>query len=162
MGLDMYFYERHWLEPQKNKRGNLVKPSFSIPTQMYGKGRKRFEHVSYITCKVGYFRKANAIHKYFLDRCGYSDSFDDVNGRDLFPSVVDILELKEICLQLLGLTGKKFKEMAKELLPTAEGFFWGSLEYDRWYRRDLREFVKMVNKLHLHDPNVTVIYNADW
>ena len=162
MGLDIYFYERHWLRPQQNKKGNLIKPSFTIPTEMYGKGRKRFEHVSYIVCFVGYFRKANAIHKYMVDKAGYDDDVEFTNGRDLRILKSDILELKEICLELLGLQGKKFKEKAKELLPTAEGFFWGSTEYNKWYREDLRNFVKMVNKLHLDDPDVDVIYNADW
>lgn len=158
----MYFYERHWIRPHENKRGHLIKPSFTIPTEMYGKGRKRFEHVSYIICLVGYFRKANAIHKYMLDKSGFNEGVDFTNGMDLIICKSDILNLKEICLQLLGLHGKKFKEMAKELLPTAEGFFWGPTEYDKWYREDLRNFVKMVNKLHLDDPDVDIIYNADW
>lgn len=162
MGLDMYFYERHWLRPQQNKRGHLIKPSFTISTEMYGKGRKRFQDVSYITCFVGYFRKANAIHKYMLDKSGYGDDIDFTNGRDLRIFRTDISELKNICLELLGLRGKKFKERAKELLPTAEGFFWGSQEYDKWYRKDLRDFVKMANKFHLDDPDVDVIYYADW
>lgn len=162
MGLDMSFYERHWLPPQQNKRGNYKRPSFSIPTKPYGNDRKRFENVAYITCNVGYFRKANAIHKWIIDKCGVDEFPNQADGMDLILDKADILELKEICLKLLGVPRYKFKKMAKELLPTADGFFWGSTEYDKWYRKDLRDFIKLANRLHLDDPYIDIIYNANW
>ena len=37
------------------------------------------------------------------------------------------------------LAGKK--EVAKELLPTAGGFFWGDTEYGEWYYQDIRDTI---------------------
>jgi hypothetical protein len=47
------------------------------------------------------------------------------------------------------------KKLAKELLPTAEGFFFGGTEYDDWYFETLQDTVDMI------EPLLTDEY-ADW
>ena len=160
MGLDMYFYERHYMRMRQNKRGRFVRPSFTIPTEAYNKGRKRFKNVSYIYCLVGQFRKANAIHSWIMNQCCDGDMTWDCRYVLISPDIIQ--ELKDICLKLLGLQGKKFRDAAEELLPTHKGFFWGSLAYDKYYRADLRDFVKMCNKLNLDDPDVDIMYYPSW
>lgn len=166
MGLDMYLYERHYLPSKSTKKGFMKTNQLTIKVpKCFGSEelvKKKLKNVKYIDCEVGYWRKANAIHQYFLDKCTNPNSDEDANGKDLFPSNTDLLELKQICLELLGCYGKKFKDKAEELLPTSSGFFWGGLEYDKWYRADLRNTIKIINKLHLDDPYVTIVYNANW
>lgn len=162
MGLDMYLYERHYLTSRGTKKGYTKSNQLTIKVpKEYGSTelvKKKLKNVKHIDCEVGYWRKANAIHQYFLDKCGNGHD----NGVDLFPSNADLLELKQICLELLGYYGKKFQQKAAELLPTIDGFFWGSTEYDKYYRADLRNTVKIINKLHLDDEYIQVVYNANW
>ena len=162
MGLDMYFYERHYFPKKENKHGYLVPQSFTVATQPYGKARKRFKDVIYITCKVGQFRKANAIHWWILKNCWDSDDKDSANCKQIYISSEQVRQLKDICIELLGYRGEKFKQKAYELLPTHGGFFWGSTEYDKWYKCDLRDFVKMANKLHMDDPHIDLFYEPSW
>lgn len=162
MGLDMYFYERHYFPKKQNKRGLLVPQSFTVATQPYGKAKKRFKDVIYITCRAGYFRKANAIHWWILENCWDCDDKDSANCKQIYVPSEKIQELKDICLKLLRFRGRRFKEEAFDLLPTHAGFFWGSTEYDKWYRKDLIAFVKMANKLHLDEPYIDLFYEPSW
>ena len=46
----------------------------------------------------------------------------------------DVEELLEACKQVLADHSK-----AEELLPTCDGFFFGSTDYDEWYFDDVKE-----------------------
>jgi hypothetical protein len=56
---------------------------------------------------------------------------------------------------------------APELLPTQEGFFFGSYEYDEYYLDDLRDTHDML-ALELSEerlcgePNVYFVYRSSW
>ena len=59
---------------------------------------------------------------------------------------------------------------AEELLPTKDGFFWGSTEYDEWYFtqtsntykilnevvKEMEEYQKQINR------NAWMYYRASW
>jgi len=164
MGLDMYLYERTWC-PRSYQLGKKIKKT-NFTTNVYDLDgtteKKKFNDVAYIYCRKGYWRKANAIHQFFLDKRKLDLSIDECNGEDIYITRADIEELQSICEQLLSLKGNKFKEKAKELLPVSQGFFWGSYEYDKWYRQDLKDTLKIIKGLNLDDPRVDVIYNANW
>ena len=163
MGLDMYLYERHYCPSSwaKNKR-DTKKTNFT--TKVYdwnGNSKKvKFKDVEYIICRKGYWRKANQIHKFFIDKC--ADGVDDC--RDVYVEDRFLKDLRDICTELLKLKGKKFVQKAQELLPTTDGFFFGGTEYNKWYRRDLRQTIKIINGLNLdsYDYNVDYIYRASW
>ena len=113
--------------------------------------------------QVGYWRKANAIHNWFVENCG--------DGEDLCQEIVvdtDKLEqLKRLCEKVL-----ETPDLASELLPTTEGFFFGSTEYDDWYFDDIKytihiltkviEFMKKEQLKHDYDNYYEVIYQASW
>ena len=69
-----------------------------------------------------YWRKANAIHKWFVDNVQ--------DGKDnCLPHRCEIntlIELRDVCEQVLNSPYE-----AEELLPVYEGFFFGSYEYSR-------------------------------
>ena len=91
-----------------------------------------------VTEDVLYWRKANAIHSWFVhnvqsgvDDCGnYS-----VTGEQLS-------ELLSVCQQV-----KKEPKLAQELLPTAAGFFFGGLQYDEYYFDDIKRTIKELKAL---------------
>jgi len=96
------------------------------------------ENPKKVIFEVGYWRKANAIHKWFVDNI--QDGNDDCNEYS-----IDEEKLKE----LLELVNKvlKNKKKASELLPTSQGFFFGSYEYDKYYFEDLELTKKIIENL---------------
>lgn len=80
------------------------------------------------TREIGYFRKVNFLVKFFEER-GFKREWRAVN-----VTLDDVEELLEACKQVLADHSK-----AEELLPTCDGFFFGSTDYDEWYFDDVKE-----------------------
>lgn len=112
-----------------------------------------------VTIAVGYWRKANAIHKWFVDNvqdgkddCGeYYVSADQLNA--LHDTVQEVLDNPD---------------RAQELLPPQDGFFFGSTDIDDSYFDDLRHTLGVIEKtrstlLKLR-PSVlqNIYYSSSW
>ena len=91
------------------------------------------------------WRKANAIHKFFVDNCQEGND----NCQRHYVSESDLERLLEIINEILEIKTPVAREMkAEELLPTdIEGCFFGSKEYDDWYYKDLEDTKKVLDKL---------------
>lgn len=89
----------------------------------------------YRAMKVGYWRKANQIHKWFVDNVQ-----DGVDNCATYPVTYEQLQ------ELLSLVNEVLKnhKLAAELLPTETGFFFGSDEYGEWYFTDLEETKRII------------------
>lgn len=98
---------------------------------------------------VAYWRKANAIHKWFVDVSGEED-----NCQRIYVSGKKLKELVDLCKKVL----KKHK-LASELLPTQSGFFFGSTEYDEYYFDDLKSTVEKLKDI---DEDGEYVYQASW
>ena len=107
-----------------------------------------------------YWRKANHIHKWFVDNVQYGE--DDCHLYEV--EVSKLMELSETCGKVLEASelenGKVYcgtrisngkaediyedgkvivdATTASELLPTTNGFFFGGTGYDQWYLDDVR------------------------
>ena len=98
---------------------------------------------------VCYWRKFNALHKYFADNFGEEND----NCTNMYLEIEDIIELRDLLKELSGKIklGKggavKNPEVCEEMLPTTGGFFFGSTEYDEWYAEDIKNTVKMLDKV---------------
>lgn len=79
--------------------------------------------------EVGYFRKVNFLVKFFEDR-----GFDTPNQTPLSITKEDAEELLHRCDKVLN-----DHSLAKILLPTMSGFFFGSTDYDEYYFEDVQE-----------------------
>jgi hypothetical protein len=101
--------------------------------------------------EVMYWRKANAIHKFFTDLDGGVDECQviAVTGKDLH-------NLAEKCQKALDRP-----EEAHNILPTQSGFFFGSTEYDMYYFADLEDTVKFIYTLNPTDAQ-EFTYRASW
>ena len=86
------------------------------------------DRVSSITEQVGYWRKANAIHKWFVDNC--AKGVDECQR--IYVDRDKMEDLLEIVTRVLSR-----KEEAERRLPTQSGFFFGDTTYDEWYYKDL-------------------------
>jgi hypothetical protein len=89
------------------------------------------------THEVAYWRKANAIHGWIINR---TNAIDDCTPIALRKQ--DLYELRELCIKVLDSNNK---ETAEELLPPTTGFFFGSYEVDDWYWEDIKETITKLN-----------------
>ena len=101
--------------------------------------------VTYIQEEVGYWRKANHIHQWFVDNC--QNGVDEC--QEAYVDLEKMKELLQICLAIKN-ECKVVKEQmtkpefAEELLPTQSGFFFGGTEYDKWYMNDITNTIKIL------------------
>lgn len=115
----------------------------------------RYQYEKYgsvrIAEEVAYWRKANAIHRWFVDNV--QDGVDDCCvHRELTRS--DLETLRDIAHKVLI-----NPEFADELLPTQSGFFFGDTQYDEWYFEDIQNTITQINKiLESTDFNTEALY----
>lgn len=120
--------------------------------------------------QVGYWRKANHIHNWFVENI--QDGEDDcAYHREVTKK--DLEELLDVCETVLASCeliegeinngyhsengkmvptiedGKYVKDpsVAEELLPTESGFFFGGTDYDEYYVRDIEETIDIITKV---------------
>lgn len=169
MGLDMYMIRRRKGEHSKNK----------------------IEEINWDNSEqIAYWRKANQVHKWFVDNVQNGE--DDCNYykvtkeqlQDLVNKCNEILNnvklidgkvlLKDYYTSENGTTthikeygiGKIIdnKELCEKLLPSQSGFFFGGTEYDEWYLKDI-EYTK--NRIEaiidlVDDDIYELYYSSSW
>lgn len=120
---------------------------------------------------VAYWRKANAIHKWFV--FNIQDDEDDCEyHREVTKE--DLEELRDICKKILeecvlikgkvkngykiGKNGKEIPnwqdglivanpDICEKLLPSTDGFFFGSTEYNEWYIEGVKYTYETISKI---------------
>ena len=117
--------------------------------------------------EVGYWRKANHIHNWFIQNCAYKDEcgnpIDDCRPIEI---TVDKLEkLLDDCKKVLS-----DHSLASSILPTQSGFFFGSTRYDEDYFGEIERTIEIIepvlkfakHKLEIEDYVWEVYYQASW
>lgn len=111
--------------------------------------------------EIAYWRKANAIHNWFVsnvqngeDDCGYYEVSKD-----------KLEELMQLCITVGvsdSITGNNYSAMKD--LPTTNGFFFGSTDYDEYYYDTLKRTGKMLKEvLETFDfENDKLYYTSSW
>ena len=177
MGLDQYLSASFAsYGGYKHVREN---PAFATETKLYdaviaalGIERSPDMNSISVSVQVGYWRKANHIHKWFIDRCGGGDpdcckmdvSRDDLVAlRDLCLRVKSAAKMEDSSVIEPGKVIANAKEIAA-LLPTQSGFFFGSTDYDEYYMADIEHTLEMLGRV-LDDPkykDCEFTYRASW
>jgi len=181
MGLDMYLEAVLYLgNSDKKEKQQNVKIRKMFPEMI------KTDNLNYVNVvhEVGYWRKANQIHKWFVDNvqdgqdnCGY-----------YYVSRENLKELLELCKEVLKhsvlidgkvVNGYKGTERgfipniengkivinptkAMELLPTMNGCFFGSMDYDQWYISDIENTVKMIKRCLKLPDSWKFQYHSSW
>lgn len=151
MGLDMFLHARRfiWDIGGTDRDAGLSK---AIQAAMPEMGDMR---PTYVIAEAMYWRKANAIHKWFVDNV--QDGKDDCGT---YPVTRDQLRvLIRECNRALD-----NRDDAKDILPTTSGFFFGGTDYDEWYWTKLQDTVDRLEKL-LNDPKLEewqFEYHSSW
>jgi hypothetical protein len=155
MGLDMYLSKKIYVGNKYRNDNKLVKVIIPQDQTEVIFPIKKIDNkkISYIIEEIAYWRKANAIHKWFVKNIG--EGVDDC--KPLYVTEENLKELLNIINKILDNHG-----LAAELLPTQSGFFFGSTEYNDDYFEDLK-YTKEVLEETLKDSNgVDYYYKASW
>lgn len=151
MGLDQYLYAEKFLNghdwnPEEEERDKVQGLA-----DVFGVTLAKFAPYVEIRFTIGYWRKANAIHRYFVNVCG--DGKDDCVP--IYVSQENLENLLDLCKQVKG-----DHSLAEELLPTQEGFFFGSSDYDKWYFKDIDTTIEILE--YAQTLPFPLYYQASW
>jgi hypothetical protein len=104
---------------------------------------------------VAYWRKANAIHSWFVKNV--QDGVDDC--RKAFVSRDQLEKLVDLCIDI-----KNNKLNPENSLPTQSGFFFGSTEYDDYYTRDLEYTIDVISSILMNPDykDASFYYRSSW
>jgi hypothetical protein len=150
MGLDMYLSKRIYVGA--NYEHNNVKGEIKL-TRDKKRLKVNLKKVTEIIESVGYWRKANHIHKWFVNHI--QDGEDDC--REYYVSKEQLEELLKDCEAVL-----KDKNKAKELLETQKGFFFGGTDYDKYYFDSIKDTIKMIKGILRDKSDGDYYYRSSW
>lgn len=194
MGLDMSLYK---VKKEIGSFEDVKRVDKLLNGENYKEYEKKFENLMFecgsedfkyksIFGEVAYWRKANAIHKWFVDNV--QDGIDDCGYYEISKEKIE--ELRQVCTKVLNssslingqicvgerlVNGKwekilenglilKDTEVAEELLPTEDGFFFGSTAYDEYYLRDIIYTADMCEAIlnFFSWENCYLLYHSSW
>lgn len=188
MGLDMFLskktYVKNWTH-MKPEHLHQVSVKINYKKHPYIDPKK----ITYIVEEIGYWRKANCIHDWFVNNC--QNGNDDC--KEYYVEKYQLQELLAACIfvrdssKLIdenienvritkGFNHKnmmgdrkiiKDPSVAKELLPSVSGFFFGNTDYDEFYLQDIRNTIKILeDELSIQYENIhyepDYYYRASW
>ena len=181
MGLDMNLYKKRYVQnwdymkPKERHEVTVTKGGATVPVK----------NVAYIVEEVISWRKANAIHSWFVNNVqgGVDDCRTAYVSRE---NLEELLETTETVLAASKLVPGKVSQgqranaagdwedilengtviadstIAAELLPTESGFFFGNTHYDEYYYYDL-ERTRDALKTALEDETDNEFeYSSSW
>jgi hypothetical protein len=142
MGLDMYLQRRIWVGSTEREHldirglGDLVDPT----------------RVCYVIEDIGGWRKANAIHRWFVEQVQHGQ--DDCHTYGV---------TREQLRLLLGLVERVLAhpDQAAQLLPTQGGFYFGETTYSVNYVESLRQTQRIIREALAHEDG-DFEYGSSW
>lgn len=186
MGLDMYLYKKSYV---KNWEHNPADQKHSVSVTLGGSPRKDIkpERICFIEEEVAYWRKFNALHKYFVDNLG--GGHDDC--QEIYVGINDLKDLLEVLNQVkeilnnsekvinttVGWKGEPVEyetyacdDEINDIFPPTEGFFFGSTDIDKYFKRNVEDTIEVVTALiseyeeSIDTPGVSFsfYYRASW
>lgn len=175
MGLDMYLDRskvvdgiKIWeLYPDEVKQSDPVLHE-KLKEYEYTKGSADYTWQSY-SGRVGYWRKANHIHKWFVDNV----QFGEDNCQNYFVTKDHLMRLYEAAKQVVdcfnadGAVKRGKQKIVSETLPTCDGFFFGSTQYNEWYLRSTQDTISIIEEALYGDKaidwdNEVLVYCSSW
>lgn len=166
IGLDLYLTAKKYVPSYSNsndvgadaeaaRQFNRVLEAADLGSIAMSPGETRITSLT-VEFQVGYWRKANQVLAWFERAFGEME-----NCKHYDVSREQLIELADTCLRVLG-----DHDLARRLLPTQEGFFYGSQEFDSSYFWDLEHTAKLVESIidnpELSGPDVDFQFHAWW
>lgn len=161
MGLDMYLYAEKYISRKDYKSGSQDDtPEFSNILKVTGSldivDPDGWSGIS-INIPIGYWRKANSIHGYFVETWG--DGVDEC--QPIHVPRKGLEDLLDICKVIMK--HKDDPEFdAESTLPPTPGFFFGSYDIDDWYYQDIQNTIDILERVLSNKEQNYFIYQASW
>jgi hypothetical protein len=108
--------------------------------------------VKYIEEEIGYWRKANQIHRWFVENV--QEGKDDCG--EYYVGDNQLQELLDVCKKVTA-----DNSLAESLLPSASGFFFGATNYDEWYFEDVKNTISILEDA-LQSKGGEIYYSSSW
>ena len=183
----MYAHRRHYVKRWEHQSED---DRYMVKVERGGKPAPNIdpERISTIEEEVMYWRKANQIHKWFVDNV--QEGFDDCKSyyveeerlqelRDICDKVIEASKLVDGMVQNGTMHSEEYPKgqpilevgrvikdatVAQELLPTQDGFFFGHTGYDEEYLNDVTETRDWANRMLLENLMVggDIYYLSSW
>jgi hypothetical protein len=139
-----------------NERKLIYSIPFAVETycdiEKWRKNKKEWGQPVKLGERMAYWRKFNALHSWMVKNV--QDGEDDCG-----TYIVTEEHLKQLQSELKDIN----EQNAKEILPTAAGFFFGGTEYNEYYWRDIENLKCTVNHLINHsEREYMYTYHASW
>jgi hypothetical protein len=144
-----YVHSADYYNPEQKEEIQMTRGGIVVDTSK----------IRYIIEDVGYWRKANHIHKWFVDNV--QNGKDDCG--DYRVEEDQLANLLETCKEVL-----KDRDKASELLPTTSGFFFGTTDYDEYYFGDIQNTIDIIESLFETDLDGgsylkgDIYYSSSW
>ena len=165
MGLDMYLSAKkhvekvNWLAIRDNEELSYDSPEVINPLWKNIVDTAEMSDVAtdiygvYVEVTCAYWRKANQIHKWFVDNVqGGND-----NCGEYYVSQNKLQEL-------LDLVNRALAERNPTLLSPQGGFFFGSTDIDEWYWNDLKNTKAKLERVFAlpEMSDLSFYYSSSW
>jgi len=147
MGLDMYLKAKQYIGEYRDvERDDAIVADIDKLDLPF--------RVTEVTMMVKYWRKANAIHNWFVENI--QDGED--NCEEHYVDKNQLVKLLELCKSVEDDPTK-----APELLPPRQGFFFGTYEYDESYFEDIDDTIEALEKaLKATSQAIEFYYSSSW
>lgn len=181
MGLDQYLVGKIYIGANyehNNAKGEIKISINGKPIDI------PLNKITYIELNMGYWRKANSIHAFFVNEV--QEGEDDC--KQYYVGWETLEKLRDICNRILNESiveegfikngeslvngewepnlemGKYIvnTELAEKLLPTQSGFFFGSTDYDEYYIQDLKDTIEIIKECEKYKDNYEFYYESSW
>jgi hypothetical protein len=154
MGLDMYLNKRTYVGAEYDHRE--VRGEIKISVR--GKDLPiQFNRVSEIIERVGYWRKANQIHNWFV--VNVQNGVDDCGNYGVTES-----HLRKLLADCKSILLSRSVVTAAEVLPVKPGFFFGGTDYNEYYFSDLQYTINIIEPLLKNEDYKysSIYYTSSW
>jgi len=154
MGLDMYLSAKRniWgFDDEDKNLGNSIQKLFPELDDI--QARFNYTIVNSVKVEVGYWRKANAIHHWFVENVQGGE--DECHRHEVTRD--KLKALKAVCEAVL-----EDRSKSVVLLPTRGGFFFGSTDYDEGYYQDINDTIEIIDRCLKLPDNWSFEYCSSW
>lgn len=157
MGLDQYLYATNYLSGGKwqseDKQSSYAKIAEALEADKFI--YEELPSIS-INVKVGYWRKANQVHNWFVNEVQRGED----NCAEYYVTREQLGELLQVCKDVKA---SKHPDVVNDLLPPQAGFFFGSYEIDDWYWEQIDYTIEQLERVLATVPEGwDFAYQSSW
>ena len=162
MGLDQYLTAKKYVSKwdySNNYKDKTITQEYQDLLPMDAPDLTKYGQFAGISVAypVGYWRKANAIHNFFVREVG--EGVDEC--QEMWVERFVLAELRYRCARVLK--ADNMEQMAQEIgLETVSGFFFGDNEYTDWYKDDLLLTIEIIDHVLTLPEEYSLHYQASW